>query len=138
MDNRINEIRRKISALRSEMTDVEAAIRDLVNHDQDCAETSRRLMAMRAQVAALVGEWKAAGGGERLPTFPARLVQGPRGRRQSAKAAGRAFIVAIDRYLAIDGQERKRCPRVFQREEKNGRAFTNTDSDLRRDRVGLS
>jgi hypothetical protein len=75
MDNRINEIRRKISALRSEMTDVEAAIRDLVNHDQDCAETSRRLMAMRAQVAALVGEWKAAGGGERLPTFPARLVQ---------------------------------------------------------------
>ena len=75
MDNRINEIRRKISALRSEMTDVEAAIRDLVNHDQDCTETSCRLMGMRAQVAALVGEWKAAGGGERLPTFPARLIR---------------------------------------------------------------
>jgi hypothetical protein len=87
------------------MTDVEAAIRDLVNHDQDCTETSRRLMAMRAQVAALVGEWKAAGGGGRRRTaadVSCALGPGPRGRRQSAKAAGRAFIVAIDRYLAID------------------------------------
>jgi hypothetical protein len=78
MDNRINEICRKISTLRAEMADVEAAIRDLINHDQDCTETSYRLMAMRAEVAALVGAWKAAGGGERLPTFPARLTRGRR------------------------------------------------------------
>lgn len=73
MDNRINEIRLKISALRSEMTGVEADIRDLINRDQDCSEASCRLMAMRAQVAALVGQWKAAGGDERLPTIPAGL-----------------------------------------------------------------
>jgi hypothetical protein len=73
MDNRINEIRRKISALRAEMADIGATIRDLINHDQDCTEASYRLMTMRAEVTALVGQWKAAGGGERLPTFPARV-----------------------------------------------------------------
>ena len=33
MDNRINEIRRKISALRLEMARVEVSVRDLVNSD---------------------------------------------------------------------------------------------------------
>jgi hypothetical protein len=94
MDNRINEIRRKISVLRSEMADVEAAIRDLVNHGQDCTEPSCRLMAMRVQVAALVGEWKAAGGGERLPMFPARLIQdrgvvADRQKRPAARSSSR-------------------------------------------------
>jgi hypothetical protein len=73
MDNRINQICRKISALRTEMAGVEAAIRDQINHDLDCSEASYRLMAMRAEVAALVGQWRAAGGGERLPSMPERL-----------------------------------------------------------------
>jgi hypothetical protein len=73
MDNRINEIRRKISALRAEMVILEAAIRDQINHDLDCSEASYRLMTMRAEVAALVGQWKAAGGIERLPTIQERL-----------------------------------------------------------------
>jgi hypothetical protein len=70
MDNRINEICRKISALRTKMADVEATVRDLISYDQDCAEASYRLMALRAEVAALVDQWKAAGGGERLPILP--------------------------------------------------------------------
>ncbi|SRR6266536_6313524 len=73
MDNRINEIRRNISALRRKMAEVEAKVRDLINHDLDCTDASCRLMAMRAQVATLIDQWKAAGGGERLPTFPERL-----------------------------------------------------------------
>ena len=73
MDNKINEIRRKISALRAEMTLIEASIRDQVNRDLDCSEASYRLMAMRAEVDELIGRWKAAGGGERLPTFRERL-----------------------------------------------------------------
>jgi hypothetical protein len=73
MDNKINEIRRKISALRAEMTLIEAAIRDQVNRDLDCSESSTRLMAMRAEVADLISRWKAAGGGERLPTVRERL-----------------------------------------------------------------
>lgn len=38
MDNRINEIRRKISALRLETADVEASVRELVERDRDCTE----------------------------------------------------------------------------------------------------
>ena len=73
MDNKINESRRRISTLRAEMTLIEASIRDQVNRDLDCSEASYRLMAMRAEVAELIGRWKAAGGGERLPTVRERL-----------------------------------------------------------------
>ena len=73
MDNKINEIRRRISTLRAEMTLIEASIRDQVNRDLDCSEASYRLMAMRAEVAELIGRWKAAGRGERLPTVRERL-----------------------------------------------------------------
>ncbi|MGY3137683.1 chorismate mutase [Bradyrhizobium sp. USDA 4501] len=73
MDNKINEIRRKISTLRAEMSLIEASIRDQVNRDLDCSEASYRLIAMRAEVVQLVGRWKAAGGGERLPTVRERL-----------------------------------------------------------------
>jgi hypothetical protein len=68
MDNRINEIRRKISALRPDMIEVEGSIRDQIKHDLDCTETAMRLMAMRRELAALIVDWKAAGGGDRLPT----------------------------------------------------------------------
>jgi hypothetical protein len=33
MDNRLNELRRKISSLRLQMLDMEASIRDQVNND---------------------------------------------------------------------------------------------------------
>jgi len=49
MDNRINEIRRKISALRAEMLAIEDSIRDQINHDLDCTEASLRLMALRRE-----------------------------------------------------------------------------------------
>lgn len=73
MDNKINEIRRKISTLRAEMSLIEASIRDQVNRDLDCSDASYRLMAMRTEVAELIGRWKAAGGGDRLPTVRERL-----------------------------------------------------------------
>lgn len=73
MDDRINEIRRKISTLRAEMTLLEAAIRDQLNRDLDCSEASCRLLAMRAEVTKQIGRWKAAGGGEHLPTVRERL-----------------------------------------------------------------
>jgi hypothetical protein len=67
MNNRINEIRRKISSLRSEMADVEASVRDQVNRGLDCAVGARQLMSLRQDLKLLIGEWRAAGGGDRLP-----------------------------------------------------------------------
>jgi hypothetical protein len=78
MDNIINEIRRKSSSLRAEMMDVEAAIRDQINHDLDCTAASLRLMAQRAELLVLLGEWKAAGGSNRLPTVEERLKENHR------------------------------------------------------------
>ena len=73
MDNRINEIRCKMDVLRVEMTRVQDAMRDQIKHDLDCTESALRLMAMRTEMAALVAEWKAAGGSEPLPTIQERL-----------------------------------------------------------------
>jgi len=73
MDNRINEIRREISLLRAEMVRVEETMHEEIRHDLDSTETALRLMARRADLAALVADWKAAGGSEHLPTIEERL-----------------------------------------------------------------
>jgi hypothetical protein len=73
MDNRINEIRRGISTLRSGMARVEAVMRDQINHDLDCTEAGTRLMAMRTELASLIADLKAAGGVDPLPTVEERL-----------------------------------------------------------------
>jgi hypothetical protein len=61
MDNRVNKIRKKISALRLEMRETEGAMRKEVAHDVDCCNTATRLMAMRAELADLVGERRTLG-----------------------------------------------------------------------------
>jgi hypothetical protein len=66
MDNKLNEVRRKISFLRSEMLKAEDVIRKLINRDEDCTEPSLRLMAMRTTLLGLIGERNSMGGGERL------------------------------------------------------------------------
>jgi low affinity Fe/Cu permease len=73
MDNRINEIRRKIRSLRAEMVGVEDAMHEEIRNDLDSTESALRLMAMRKELAALVAEWKAAGGSDPLPTIGERL-----------------------------------------------------------------
>ena len=73
MDNRLNEIRRKIRFLRTEMLSAEDAIRQQVNHDQDCAEASLQVMAMRVVMLGLIGERNRLGGEERLLDVEERL-----------------------------------------------------------------
>ena len=73
MDNRLNEIRRKISFLRQEMLSAEATIRQLVNRDEDCSEASMQLMAMRVVMLGLIAERNRLGGEERLLDVDERL-----------------------------------------------------------------
>ena len=77
MDNRINQIRKKISVLRFEMLEVEAAMHDQVAYDLDCTDASTRLMAKRAEMVALVKERKALG-----DLTPIGLSEIPRQRRR--------------------------------------------------------
>jgi hypothetical protein len=74
MDNRINEIRRKVSALRARMIELEELARNQVKHDLDCAEAAGRQLALRREMVGLIAEWKAAGAGDRMPGPP----DGPR------------------------------------------------------------
>ena len=84
MDNRLNSIRKEMSALRADMLRAEDVIREQVNHDQDCTEAAQRVLEMRARMTAMVAEWKLLGGSVQLPTVEERLKEklGPRTRRR--------------------------------------------------------
>ena len=82
MDNRLNEIRRKIRFLRAEMLGAEDNIRKQVNRDEDCSEASAHLMSMRVAMLGLIGERNRLGGEERLLNVDERL-------KLDARAAGR-------------------------------------------------
>jgi hypothetical protein len=73
MNNKLNEIRRKIRFLRSEMLSAEATIRRQVNGNEDCAEASMQLMAMRVVMLGLIAERNRLGGEERLLDIDERL-----------------------------------------------------------------
>jgi hypothetical protein len=73
MDNRINEIRRRMTDLREEMTRAEATMRDQIKRDLDSTEASLLLLKIRREMAALIGAWREAGGNDPLPTVRERL-----------------------------------------------------------------
>ena len=73
MNNKLNEIRRKIRFLRQEMLSAEATIRNQVNQDEDCSEASMQLMAMRVVMLGLIAERNRLGGEERLLDVDERL-----------------------------------------------------------------
>jgi len=91
MDNKLNEIRRKISFLRSEMLSAEATIRKQVNRDEDCSEASMQVMAMRVVMLGLIAERNRLGGEERLLNVDERLKLDTRavGRKPLLGAIGR-------------------------------------------------
>src|SRR6187549_2305706 len=82
MDNRLNEIRRKIRFLRSEMLDAENTVRQQINRNEDCAEAAVHLMAMRVVMLGLISERNRLGGEERLLNVDERL-------KLDVRAAGR-------------------------------------------------
>jgi len=82
MDNKLNEIRRKIRFLRAEMLSAEDNIRKRVNRDEDCSEAAVHLMSMRVVMLGLISERNRLGGEERLLNVDERL-------KLDARAAGR-------------------------------------------------
>ena len=56
MDNRINEIRSQIKALRVSMLEAEAVMRDQINRDEECSAVAVEILAMRAAMNLLVEE----------------------------------------------------------------------------------
>lgn len=64
MDNRINEIRRQIRALRVSMLEAEAIMRELINQDRDCSFVAGEILKMRAIMIILVRERASRGDNE--------------------------------------------------------------------------
>ena len=55
------------------MADIEVSVRDLVDRDRDCTEKALAHMDLRRKINLLIGEWKAAGGGDVLPDVRERV-----------------------------------------------------------------
>jgi hypothetical protein len=75
MDNRLNEIRKKIKIFRTEMRVVETDMRKQITRDQDCTAAGTRLLAMRKDLVVMIDEFTALGGAVRLPTVDERLKE---------------------------------------------------------------
>jgi hypothetical protein len=56
MDNRINEIRKQIRALRVTMLEAEAIMHDQINRDRDCSFVAEEILKMRVIMSLLVEE----------------------------------------------------------------------------------
>ena len=61
MDNRINEIRKIIRALRVSMREAEAIMHEQINRDEDCTFVAGEVMKMRAVMSGLAQERAALG-----------------------------------------------------------------------------
>ena len=92
MDNRINEIRKVIKALRVSMMEAEAVMRGQIMHDQDCTFVAQELLKMRAVMSGLVREKEALG--DYTPILVGSHVA-PR------RAARPAFVRPEKRHLAL-------------------------------------
>jgi hypothetical protein len=75
------------------MLSLEDAIRIQVNRDEDCSETALRLMDLRRQMIALIGQRNALGGHERVPNVEERLKADYRAANPNRSRAPR---VAVD------------------------------------------
>jgi hypothetical protein len=96
MDNKLNEIRRKIKFLRAEMLGAEDNIRKRVNRDEDCSAAAVHLMSMRVVMLGLIGERNRLGGEERLLNVDERLKLDVRGaRRKPSNGALAGFPKAV-------------------------------------------
>jgi hypothetical protein len=61
MNNRVNEVRKQIRALRLSMLEAESVMREQINRDQDCSFVAAEVLKMRGVMSRLVIEKQALG-----------------------------------------------------------------------------
>ena len=97
MDNRVNEIRKVIKALRVSMIEAEAVMRGQIMRDQDCTFVAEELLKMRAVMSGLVREKEALG------DYAPILVNSHSAPRSASKPA---FVRPSKRHLVAAQNER--------------------------------
>ncbi|CUT14328.1 hypothetical protein BF49_5408 [Bradyrhizobium sp.] len=97
MDNRINEIRRIIRALRVSMRETEAIMHEQINRDEDCSFVAGEVMKMRTVMSGLVQERAALGDTD--PIVVASLFV-PRRRPMPSRVGGEKHRLVPPREMA--------------------------------------
>ena len=136
MDNKLNEIRRKIKFLRAEMLRAEDHIRYQVNRDEDCSEAAVHLMSMRVVMLGLIGERNRLGGEERLLNVDERLKLDVRAvsRKPSNGAPMRFPAKACPRLVPGRGPVRGKTTRHIKNPEPCSHAIGTKTARGRRER----
>ena len=82
MDNHINEIRKRIRALRVSMLEAEAIMHEQINRDEECSFVAGEILKMCAVMSVLVREKESLGDREPILVdssfVPRRLLTAPR------------------------------------------------------------
>jgi hypothetical protein len=84
MDNRINEIRRRVRALRVSMMEAEAIMREQINRGEDCAFVAGDMIKMRAVMSRLVEERAMLGDHEPILVSGGPILRRPKVQRPVA------------------------------------------------------
>jgi len=136
VDNKLNEIRRKIKFLRAEMLRAEDHIRYQVNRGEDCSEAAVHLMSMRVTLLGLIGERNRLGGEERLLNVDERLKLDVRAvsRKPSNGASMRFPAKACPRLVPGRGPVRGKTTRHIKNSEPRSHAIGTKTARGRRER----
>jgi len=136
MDNKLNEIRRKIRFLRAEMLSAEDNIRKRVNRDEDCSAAAVGVMAMRVTLLGLISERNRLGGEERLLNVDERLKLDVRAvsRKPSNGASMRFPAKACPRLVPGRGPVRGKTTRHIKNPEPRSHAIGTKTARGRRER----
>ena len=84
MDNRINEIRRQVRALRVSMMEAEAIMREQINRGEDCAFVAGDMIKMRTVMSRLVEERATLGDREPILVSGGFISRRPKAERPIA------------------------------------------------------
>ncbi|WGR91591.1 hypothetical protein MTX26_14220 [Bradyrhizobium sp. ISRA443] len=98
MDNRINEIRRQIRALRISMLEAEEIMREQIKRDEDCAFVAGDILRMRVVMSRLVEERTVLGDHE--PILVSFASRQPRARK--------SVVVPLPKRHLVFGEQRAR------------------------------